>query len=579
MIRIIVILGGLLLFSSISFGQFNGGVDDGFAKKGSGPASVTGTALSSIYNGGPDDGFAKNQSSSSMSGQNLSALFQGGVDDGFAKNELPTTLNGTNLADLYGGGIDDGFDKQSGFFSLDGTDFGGIYAGGADDGFDKSISTFTLSGADLSALYQGGVDDGFDKQEGLFYLQNTLQILQPNSGDLFCQNDTLVVEWTGLDGGAMVDIALTDDGGQSATVLLTNVSTNQSPVSIPLAGAFGGDGYQVLLAESGAGTTQILSGSFTILETDTTYISTLTCDPQQVGIDQILTLTNSQGCDSLVITQTILDTILPVAICQTGLVGSLSRLGRFKPKVANLDGGSFDNCGIDTITVSPAVFFCEDLGMQNVTLTVTDINGLSSSCTVPILIVDDLAPEVRCPSPVTVVANPNTCDAVVNHGPIQFIDNCPGESLQQIAGLPNGATYPLGVTINTYVVTDAQGFTDTCSFTVTVTDPGDCGPAFLAGRKALEANGAKQAGDAMAVFPNPFKGSTTIAVDLKAAKDVQIDILDAQGQWVHQLHDGWLEQGQHTLDWEAAYGFAPGVYMARLRSSEGVLTQRVVLIQ
>jgi hypothetical protein len=40
----------------------------------------------------------------------------------------------------------------------------------------------------------------------------------------------------------------------------------------------------------------------------------------------------------------------------------------------------------------------------------------------------------------------------------------------QIAGLPTGSIFPLGVTTNTFVVTDPSGNADTCSFTVTVND-------------------------------------------------------------------------------------------------------------
>jgi hypothetical protein len=42
--------------------------------------------------------------------------------------------------------------------------------------------------------------------------------------------------------------------------------------------------------------------------------------------------------------------------------------------------------------------------------------------------------------------------------------------LVQIAGLPSGAIYPVGVTTNTFRATDIAGNTSTCSFTVTVND-------------------------------------------------------------------------------------------------------------
>lgn len=50
--------------------------------------------------------------------------------------------------------------------------------------------------------------------------------------------------------------------------------------------------------------------------------------------------------------------------------------------------------------------------------------------------------------------------------------NVPGAppSATQIAGLTSGSVFPVGVTTNTFVITDASGNTDTCSFNVTVND-------------------------------------------------------------------------------------------------------------
>ncbi|MEM9931943.1 MAG: HYR domain-containing protein, partial [Bacteroidota bacterium] len=42
--------------------------------------------------------------------------------------------------------------------------------------------------------------------------------------------------------------------------------------------------------------------------------------------------------------------------------------------------------------------------------------------------------------------------------------------ISQIAGFPPGSTFPVGMTTNTFVATDASGNTDTCSFTLTVVD-------------------------------------------------------------------------------------------------------------
>jgi hypothetical protein len=47
-------------------------------------------------------------------------------------------------------------------------------------------------------------------------------------------------------------------------------------------------------------------------------------------------------------------------------------------------------------------------------------------------------------------------------------DNCSGVTVVQTAGLPTGSVFPIGVTTNTFVATDASGNSRTTSFTVTV---------------------------------------------------------------------------------------------------------------
>jgi hypothetical protein len=46
----------------------------------------------------------------------------------------------------------------------------------------------------------------------------------------------------------------------------------------------------------------------------------------------------------------------------------------------------------------------------------------------------------------------------------------PASSITQIAGIPSGGVFPVGVTTNTFRVTDGAGLTATCSMTVTVND-------------------------------------------------------------------------------------------------------------
>lgn len=100
----------------------------------------------------------------------------------------------------------------------------------------------------------------------------------------------------------------------------------------------------------------------------------------------------------------------------------------------------------------------------------TDASGNSSTCSFDVIVTDGQGPILECPSNIEVGVDTGACGAVVEYSVTSF-DNCPGtETISQIAGLPSGAFFPLGFTLNEFVVSDGSGFTDTCRFDVHVID-------------------------------------------------------------------------------------------------------------
>jgi hypothetical protein len=69
----------------------------------------------------------------------------------------------------------------------------------------------------------------------------------------------------------------------------------------------------------------------------------------------------------------------PMAVCQNISI-ELDATGNTSIKSSQVDGGSSDNCGIASTSVSPNSFACENLGNNTVTLTVTDVNGNPATC-------------------------------------------------------------------------------------------------------------------------------------------------------------------------------------------------------
>lgn len=104
------------------------------------------------------------------------------------------------------------------------------------------------------------------------------------------------------------------------------------------------------------------------------------------------------------------------------------------------------------------------------TFIVTDGAGNSSSCSFNVIVNDNESPTITCPSDITQNSDPGDCGAVVTYSVPTGNDNCSGFITTQIAGLPGGATFPVGTTVNTYQVTDGAGNSSSCSFNVTIMD-------------------------------------------------------------------------------------------------------------
>ena len=129
-----------------------------------------------------------------------------------------------------------------------------------------------------------------------------------------------------------------------------------------------------------------------------------------------------------------------------------------------------DNCPGVTLVSShtPPSFF--PIGTTTVEYIATDASGNSDTCAFTITVTDDEDPSVTCPPNVSAGVDAGMCSAAVAYLAPVANDNCVIDSLNQIAGLSSGASFPVGITTNTFVAIDTVGRSDTCSFTVTVTD-------------------------------------------------------------------------------------------------------------
>ncbi len=91
------------------------------------------------------------------------------------------------------------------------------------------------------------------------------------------------------------------------------------------------------------------------------------------------------------------------------------------------------------------------------------------SCYFTITVIDAEAPQIECPQDIAVSNDSGICGAVVNYT-VGSSDNCPGQTLTQTAGLASGEVFPVGTTVNSFLVVDGAGHMAECNFTVTVND-------------------------------------------------------------------------------------------------------------
>ena len=92
---------------------------------------------------------------------------------------------------------------------------------------------------------------------------------------------------------------------------------------------------------------------------------------------------------------TVSDTVSPTASCQD-LTVYLDGSGNVSIVAADIDGGSSDNCGSVTLSASATSFTCADAGPNNVTLTVDDGNGNTSTCVAVVTVSDTVSPAAVC---------------------------------------------------------------------------------------------------------------------------------------------------------------------------------------
>jgi gliding motility-associated-like protein len=268
------------------------------------------------------------------------------------------------------------------------------------------------------------------------------------------------------------------DVGQSLVVTLTvidstgNTSTSQTGISIIDTIApkvltvndtvfLNNNGWAIISpANFNAGTWDSCGVDSLYLDIDSVFC-TATSGPVSIQLFASDIFGNVDSASALL---WVLDTIAPQISCRmdTTLFNANGQCGS---SVTFSFPTATDNCAIDNITqidnsgLQSGDFF--PVGTTALRYVATDVNGNTDTCGFSITVIDTQPPVITC-MPDTFV-----CDSIFSFDLPLTDDNCAVDSLYQIAGIPSGAFYPVGLTVNTYVAMDGSGNSDTCSFSIT----------------------------------------------------------------------------------------------------------------
>jgi gliding motility-associated-like protein len=163
------------------------------------------------------------------------------------------------------------------------------------------------------------------------------------------------------------------------------IGCNDTTVYLSSAGTYSIDTSYVFtnaIDNCGVDSIWMLDTNFTCLDTGINSVTVYTTDVNG----------NIDSCISQV---TIIDTLNPIVICQDTTI-YLSSTGTFTIDTSYVLASLSDNCGIDSVWLTPTSFTCSDTGLNTVTIYAKDVNNNIDSCMANVIVLDTVNPTVSC---------------------------------------------------------------------------------------------------------------------------------------------------------------------------------------
>ena len=171
---------------------------------------------------------------------------------------------------------------------------------------------------------------------------------------------------------------------------------------------------------------------------------------------------------------TVIDTTLPTMQFLNSPVIALGSNGQTTITPAMVENSSYDNCGIESVEITPAVVDCDDLGAVTLTVAVTDWNtNVRTYTNISATVVDEEAPQITVEADPVVVALDANGDASITTSDVlsDVVDNCTPDANITVSVSPStfDCSDAGSVTV-TITATDASGNTSVATKAVTVVD-------------------------------------------------------------------------------------------------------------
>ncbi|HFC00670.1 MAG TPA: T9SS type A sorting domain-containing protein [Phaeodactylibacter sp.] len=214
--------------------------------------------------------------------------------------------------------------------------------------------------------------------------------------------------------------------------------------------------------------TQINAGSFDDCGIDTMFLDLTTFDCNSIG-ENTVTLTvrdENNEANTGTATVTVIDNVAPLVEGQDDTL-YLDENGSALLSLSQVNIGSTDNCGIDSMYLTDTLFDCYFLGENEIVLYAADAGGNVGTDTITITVLDTFPTTMSCEEDLIFTI----CEGEVinaNYALPSILGNCSEGEPTLISGVAIGDPLDTGINTITYQYTDASGITTSCSFDITV---------------------------------------------------------------------------------------------------------------